>query len=221
MSTKLLINGQLLCCLLELLPEKAIAGRLLTSTLLMPLLDLPGKAPDSLERLLGPYPILQFAAAAIVVVVTAVGALAWLKGEKWGKASAEADKASGTQTPAVQLYFDGPLKAIFETLNDIKGRQLVGRLEIKDDFAALLSSSRHSLLDKMMSSQSEIIERIAEVLRDHDLNMDNRFRDLNNVATNSTDRIETNVNSVHQRLDLVLQALGRIEGAMEHRSRSR
>jgi hypothetical protein len=164
------------------------------SLLSIPLLDLPGHGPESLERLLGPYPILQFAAAAIVVVVTAVGALAWLKGERWGKASAEAEKFNATQ-PAVQMYFDGPLKAIYETLNDIKGRQLVARLEIKDDFAVLLSTSRHTL-----------VEHANELVRDHETNMDNRFRDLNN-----------NVNALHTRIDQLIQLMGRVEGHMEHR----
>jgi hypothetical protein len=183
--------------------------------LLMPSLDLPGRTPEALERLLGPYPILQFAAAAIVVVVTAIGALAWLKGEKWGKASAEAEKVSASQPPAVQLYFDGPLKAIFETLNDIKGRQLVGRLEIKDDFAALLSTSRHSLIDKLASVQAEVIERVSEVLRDHESGMENRFRDLNSNVNGNTNRIDQNVNATHTRIDEIVKLLTRIEAKQD------
>lgn len=90
---------------------------------------------------------------------------------------------------ALVVDFSGPLKDIGEQLGDIKGRQLIARLEIKDDFAALLSSTRHALANNMITVQADIND-----------NIENRFRDTN-----------TNINSIHQRVDEMMRAITRLE----------
>jgi hypothetical protein len=99
--------------------------------------------PGEAIQALGPYPILQFFAALIVLVVLAVGGMAWLRGEKKGKAALE----SGLDAPrhpeaAVQLFFDGPLRAIFDSLSKVEHALALSKLENKDSVAEMLSATR-------------------------------------------------------------------------------
>jgi hypothetical protein len=152
---------------------------------------------------LGPFPILQVGAAVSLFIVICIGSLLFLKGMRLGKSNAEASVSVGGPTnaaPAMELYFNGPLKAIFEMLSDIKGRQLVGRLEMKEDIAILLSQSRHSLGDKLVTVQASVHDCVVEGLTAQSSALENRFRDLNG-----------NINQIHQRLDDVVKTLARIE----------
>lgn len=114
-----------------------------------------------------------------------LASLLFLKGMKIGKGP----EAAAMTSPALEVYFNGPLKAIFEALTDIKGRMLVVRLETKEDFAVLLSQTRHNLANSMVQVQEDIND-----------NLENRFRDTN-----------SNVNSIHSRLDDVMKSLARLE----------
>lgn len=100
----------------------------------------------------------------------------------------KAENASNAN-PAIEVYFNGPLKAIFETLTDIKGRQLIARLELKEDFAVLLSQTRNNLASSIAQVQEDINDQL-----------ENRFRDTNG-----------NINGVHTRLDDVMKSLARLE----------
>jgi hypothetical protein len=170
----------------------------------MPLQDLP-MLP---KEVFGPYAILQFAAALVGFSIVVVGGLLALRGERKRKdaatAAGVAASSAGAAGPALEVYFNGPLK-------DIKGRQLIGRLEIKDDFAVLLSTSRNNIVDKIALLQNDINSTTMEVLRDHEAAMENRFRDIHSA-------IGGNLNSIHARLDIVLQQLAKIE-AQQHGDR--
>jgi hypothetical protein len=159
---------------------------------------------------LGPFPILQMGAAVSLFIVICIGSLLFLKGMKLGKSNAEANVAPvGGPTnaaPAMELYFNGPLKAIFEMLSDIKGRQLIGRLELKEDFAILLSQSRHSLGDKLVTVQASVHDCVVEGLRDQSAALENRFRDLNG-----------NINQIHNRMDDMQQMLARLDATVTKR----
>jgi hypothetical protein len=159
---------------------------------------------------LGPFPILQMGAAVSLFIVICIGSLLFLKGMKLGKSNAEANVAPvGGPTnaaPAMELYFNGPLKAIFEMLSDIKGRQLIGRLELKEDFAILLSQSRHSLGDKLVTVQASVHDCVVEGLRDQSAALENRFRDLNG-----------NINQIHHRMDDMQQLLARLDATVTKR----
>jgi hypothetical protein len=113
--------------------------------------------PGEAIQALGPYPILQFFAALIVLVVLAVGGMAWLRGEKKGKAALE----SGLDAPrhpeaAVQLFFDGPLRAIFDSLSKVEHALALSKLENKDSVAEMLSATRHGVIDAVTQSQAEV-----------------------------------------------------------------
>jgi hypothetical protein len=137
------------------------------------LVDLP------MPEALGNYPILQFGVVLITFIVTCAGILGWKKGEKSTKDTSVEVNLGPQQPPVAELHFDGPIKGIFDALQDIKGRQLLFRLEIKDDVAALLSQSRNVIVDC-----------IHDALRDSNAATENRVRDLT-----------VNMNSLHERVD--------------------
>jgi uncharacterized protein YukE len=91
-------------------------------------------------------------------------------------------------------------------LNDIKARQLLARLEVKDDMAVLLSGSRNTIIDRLGVLQSENREVVEKNIRDHEASMERRFSDVN-----------TNINSLHARLDDIMKSLAHIEGALPRR----
>jgi hypothetical protein len=108
-------------------------------------------------ELLGPYPILQFFAALIVLSVVGFGGLAWLKGEKIAKA----EKAQSLDSPrspeaAFQLFFDGPLKAIFDVLHEIQTAQATAKLEYKDQLIQALALNKASFYDTVIQLQAEL-----------------------------------------------------------------
>jgi hypothetical protein len=118
-----------------------------------------GQVKPALEAL-GPYPILQFFAALIIMIVIGIGGLAWLRGEKQAKAKADAVAhpldAPRTPEAAVQLFFDGPLRAIFDCLTRLEAAIAVGELKNKDATASLLSATRHGVIDAVTQSQAEV-----------------------------------------------------------------
>jgi hypothetical protein len=178
--------GQTVLLLLELLPATQVragpAG--------LALFDLP--TLPNLETF-GQYPILQFGAVLIGFIVTVAGLLGWKKGEKIGREASEASSSSHN-VPVAELHFDGPIRAIFEGISDIKGRQLVARLEIKDDIAALLSMSRNSIIDKMAVLEGDLRDCIRDSLRDGNTATENRTRDVLN-----------SINSLHERVDEIIR----------------
>jgi hypothetical protein len=176
------LRGQSALLLLELLPvTRATAG-----PLVLPLFDIP-----TLKDIdFGHYPILQFGLVAIAFIVTTAGLLGWKKGERLGK-----EAAANNAAPVAELHFDGPIRGIFDALGDIKARQLLARLEIKDDVAVLLSTSRGAIVDVVESC-----------IRDHEAAMERRFSDTNN-----------NLNSLHLRLDDIMKSLAHIEVALPRR----
>jgi hypothetical protein len=144
-----------------------------------------GQMKPALEAL-GPYPILQFFAALIILIVVGIGGLAWLRGEKQAKADAAIQPLDHPRSPegAVQLFFDGPLRAIFDSLTRLEAAMAVGKLENKDVVAALLSATRNTVLDAMTQAQAEVegsmeINRRDAVEALHDLTAEVRgLRDI-------------------------------------------
>lgn len=82
---------------------------------------------------------------------------------------------------ATTMYFSGPLRAIFDELQTIKARQQLNRLEIKDDFAVMLSSSRQQICDSVGETENRISHNVNSV---HE-----RLDDVNNNLI----RIDTKV----------------------------
>lgn len=133
--------------------------------------------PPGFHELLGPYPVLQFFAGLVVLSVMGFGALAWLKGEKIGR-----DKkwSQNSDDPSVQLFFGGPLKAIFETLAVISanvvamqqtvatmsGKQELNKLEFKDVLSQQLSQHRHTVLNSLADVQAEVAGDVENQHRD-------------------------------------------------------
>lgn len=169
--------------------------------LAFPLLEIP-IIPDL--DVFGKYPILQFGIVVIAFVVTVAGLLGWKKGEKAGKEQAA---LAPSTVPVAELHFDGPIRAIFEGLSDIKARQLLARLEIKDDFAVLLTGSRNSIVDKLALVQADIRDCIASAVRDQNTQTENRVRDL-----------ATNLGTVHERIDELMRLLSQIEDRLPRKA---
>jgi hypothetical protein len=128
---------------------------------------LPLSVPAQLEivkpaiELLGPYPILQFFAALIILCVVGIGGIAWLKGEKLAKAEAKTPPdAPRSQEAAVQLFFDGPLKATFDVLHEIQTAQATNKLELKDQLLEALSANRHLVFQAIDEATSLIVSEV-------------------------------------------------------------
>lgn len=201
MSTKnlrMVLRDQSILLLLELLPTT----QLLASPLASPLFDLP--AIPNLD-MFGKYPILQFGVVLVAFIVTVAGLLGWKKGEKLGKDAAAV--AAASSAPVAELHFDGPIRGIFESLSDIKARQLLARLEIKDDFAVMLSGSRNTIVDKLALVQADIRDCIADAVRDQNTQTENRVRDL-----------ATNLGTVHERIDELMRVLAAIEDRLPRKA---
>jgi hypothetical protein len=186
------LRDQSALLLLASLPTTQLSA----SPLVLPLFDIP-----TLKDIdFGHYPILQFGLVAIAFIVTVAGLLGWKRGERLGK------EAAANVAPVAELHFDGPIKGIFDALSDIKARQLLARLEIKDDMAVLLSGSRNMIIDRLGVLQSENREVVEKNIRDHEASMERRFSDVN-----------TNINSLHARLDDIMKSQAHIEGALPRR----
>lgn len=113
--------------------------------------------------LLDSYPTLKFLAALITFAIVVIGGLAWLKGEKMGKAEGSQSLTSPrAQDAAVQLFFDGPLKAIFDDLQALKAGQQMNKLEYRDETARLVSAAKHEVLNRLLLIQGEIIRELNE-----------------------------------------------------------
>jgi hypothetical protein len=91
------------------------------------------------------------------------------------------------------MFYQGPLKAIFDLLTDIRGRQSLNRLEVRDEFAQLLSAQPQCNL-----------HTVGTALRDLEARNENRFRD-----------VMENINSVHERIDGVNENLIRIDTKLD------
>lgn len=143
---------------------------------------------------LGQFPILQFVAGLMTLMIFGAALLLWLKARLPKDEQPAANPFAGNTVDATTaIYFTGPLKAIFEGINDIKARQLLNRLETKDDFAGLLSDQRRQIQD--------VIER-------------SNAADLQS-RTAAEARVTDNINAVHERIDDVAQSLVTISGKVD------
>jgi hypothetical protein len=141
----------------------------------------------------GHYPILQFGVVLIAFIVTVAGLLGWKRGEK-------ATQATAAPETVAELHFDGPIKGVFDALSDLKARQLLLRLEFKDDLAIMLSGSRNTIVDRLGVLEGDIRDCIANAGRDHNAATENRIRD-----------VVVNLNSLHERVDKMMNTLATIE----------
>jgi hypothetical protein len=117
---------------------------------------------------LGPYPILQFFAALIVVICFAFGGILLLRGEKFARKEAATPlSAPRTEQAAVQMFFDGPLKAIFDVLHEIQTAQTLAALEQKDVIARALSEQRVAILNQVNQCHAELASDIENDKRDN------------------------------------------------------
>jgi hypothetical protein len=192
--TRRAIMDQGVLLLLELLPTT----QLIANPLASPLLDIKMPGLD----FFGPYPILQFGIVLIAFIMTVAGLLGWRKGEKIGR-----EQAAAASVPVAELHFDGPIKGMFDGLNDIKARQLLARLEIKDDVAILLSQMKTGIVDKLAAVQSDIRDCIGDAVRDQNAQTENRVRDLAN-----------NLHTVHERIDELMRVLATIEDRLPRKA---
>jgi hypothetical protein len=112
---------------------------------------------------LGSYPILQFFGGLIILMTMGFGGMLWLRGEKAAKAEANKPLAEArSQDAAVQLFFDGPLKAIFDTLHLIQTNQALNKLESKDVTAQIASAAKRELFDGLHEVQKAILRETTE-----------------------------------------------------------
>jgi hypothetical protein len=153
-----------------------------------------GQVKPALDAL-GPFPILQFFAALIVVIVVGVGGIAWLKGEKVAKERSLMPRPGSSPDGTVQLYFDGPLKAIFDSLQRIEGNSaalaaltLIGhrletalatsKLETKDALAVMLSGSKHQVLNALALARADILNEINQAQQASDRRAQEQSQEL-------------------------------------------
>jgi hypothetical protein len=118
---------------------------------------------------LGNYPILQFFAGLIIVISFAFGGVLLLRGEKFARkeaATAPLD-APRSEQAAVQLFFDGPLKAIFDVLHEIQTAQALAALEQRDVIARALSEQRVAILNQVNQCHAELASDIENDKRDN------------------------------------------------------
>jgi len=157
----------------------------------------PAYPPIPLEGL-DNYPTLKLLAALLTVLIPAAGALLYLKASYF-KPKSEAvhmDVGGGVKIDAANvMFYQGPLKAIYDLLTDIRGRQGLARGETREDIAQLLSQSRQ-----------QIDSNVGNAIRDLETRAENRFRD-----------VRDNVNSVHERIDEVNANLIRVATLLERR----
>lgn len=131
-------------------------------------------------ELLGPFPILQFFAALIVLVVIGAAGFVWLKGQK----SNEPLSAPRAPEAAIQLFFDGPLKAIFEYLQDIRTRVSGLRMEMRDEFAQLLSSHRATVIREIETSRDDTRREMKDGMDD----INDKLKDINDILVRMDER---------------------------------
>jgi hypothetical protein len=143
-----------------------------------------GEIKPALDAL-GPYPILQFFAALIVVLCFAFGGVLLLKGEKFAKKEANLPlDAPRSEHAAVQLFFDGPLKAIFDVLHEIQTAQAMNLLEVKDVLARLLSEQRQAIADLAGARAAEVKDALEDDTREklaHFANVENQLREMRDM----------------------------------------
>jgi hypothetical protein len=134
---------------------------------------------------LGPYPILQFFAALIIVLCFAFGGILLLKGEKFAKKEASTPLDSPrSEHAAVQLFFDGPLKAIFDVLHEIQTTQATNKLELKDVVARLLSEQRQAIAELAAARATEVKAALEDDTREklgHLANIENQLREMRDM----------------------------------------
>ena len=147
-----------------------------SNELLMPVSDVAHIAND----MLGPFPILQFFAALLVFAMVAVGGFAWIKGQKLNEPLSAPRAPEG----AIQLFFDGPLKAIFDYLQEIRQRQISNRLEVKDDIAVIISNQRNTLSAEIEDSKRSLQKCMEDGFRQ----MHDRLDDFNNLLVRMDER---------------------------------
>jgi hypothetical protein len=118
---------------------------------------------------LGSYPILQFFAGLIIVISFAFGGVLLLRGEKFARKEAVALPldAPRSEQAAVQMFFDGPLKAIFDVLHEIQTAQSLSTLEHKDVLARALSEQRIAILNHVSQCHAELTNDVENDKRDN------------------------------------------------------
>lgn len=151
-----------------------------------PALAAEGGLPKIPTDMLGPYPILQFFAALIVFACFAFGGLVYIK----GKAATDISAPKSNEA-AVQLFFEGPLKAIFDYLQAIRATQEVNAATlsnagagIKDMVAGLLSGHRQQITKEIDDAKAEVKE---EIHRMHKENSD-ALKDINDLLVRLDER---------------------------------
>jgi hypothetical protein len=120
---------------------------------------------------------LQYIAGIMTLLTFGTALLAWYRTNK--PRTKTVNRLPEYEDVSTAIYFTGPLKAIFDTIQDIKGRQILNRMEAKDDIAAMLSDQRRQLADH--------IERIGP--------------NVGSQLTAAEHRVNANINSVHSRID--------------------
>lgn len=166
-----------------------------TSLLLLRLVAQPAQLTEIKPAFdaLGNYPILQFFAGLIIVLCFAFGGLLLLRGEKFARkeaATTAALDAPRSEQAAVQLFFDGPLKAIFDVLHEIQTAQSLNKLEYKDVIARLLSEQRQAIAELAQARAVEVKEALEDDTREklqHLAVIDGQLRDMRDMLV----RIET------------------------------
>lgn len=145
--------------------------------------------PETLAPLMSSDPMLRYIAGAMTLMTFAAALLAWYKASK--PKSDELAAAPKLEGDSVTaIYFTGPLKAIFDLLTEIKALLLLLRLQVKDDTAVLVSDAKGKIIDDMG-------DRIGQ----------------------GEARLTDNVNSVHERIDLVNNNLIRIDTRLDVKGR--
>lgn len=97
------------------------------------------------------------------MIVVGIGGMAWLRSEKTSKIEASrALDAPRQPDAAIQLFFDGPLKAIFDSLQIVLTGLATNRLEHKDVVAQLLSAAKHDILTGLRTVQAGVADEIKE-----------------------------------------------------------
>lgn len=144
------------------------------------------------------YPTLKLLAAMLTVFIPALGALLYLKANYFKpKDEPITIDVGGVKIDAANvMFYQGPLKAIYDLLTDIRGRQALNRLEVRDDMAALLSQSRTAL----------------------DASVGNALRDFETRHDRRIETVQNNINSLHERIDDVNENLIRIDTKVSIRS---
>jgi hypothetical protein len=82
------------------------------------------------------------------------------------------------------LFFDGPLKAIFDVLHEIQTTQATNKLELKDVVARLLSEQRQAIAELAAARATEVKAALEDDTREklgHLANIENQLREMRDM----------------------------------------